>query len=83
MFIYGAVMLELLFTPWKEWALNHSVASLVSATDRRVGNSIDSAVDVPMSIVADVVMMFVGLWTGLLVPRMPNKFKAGYTDPQP
>ena len=31
MFVYGAVMLALLFTPWEEWAANHSIAAFVSA----------------------------------------------------
>jgi hypothetical protein len=83
MFLYGAVMLALLFTPWKEWAANHSVASFVSATDRRVGNTINAPVDLPMSIVGDAVMMFAGLWVGLLVPRVLKNFKTGYTQMQP
>lgn len=82
MFLYGAVMLALLFTPWKEWAANHSIASFVSATDRRAGNTIDTPVDMPMSIVGDCVMMFAGLWVGLLVPRVLKNFKAGYTRMQ-
>ena len=56
LFVYGAVMLALLFTPWKEWAANHSIASFVSATDKRVGNSIDTPVDMPMSIAGDAVV---------------------------
>ena len=76
LFGYGAVMLALLFSPWKEWALNHSVASFVSATDRRVGNSIDSAVDKPISMVGDGVMMFAGLWIGVLVPGLLKKFRS-------
>ncbi len=78
MFVYGAVMLALLFTQWKEWAANHSIAAFVSATDRRVGNSIDTAVDMPISIAGDCVVMFAGLWIGLLVPRVLKKFQAGY-----
>jgi hypothetical protein len=80
MFLYGAVMLALLFTPWKEWALNHSIASFVSATDRRAGNTIDTAVDMPMAIAGSGVMMFAGLWIGLLVPRVLKNFKAGYAQ---
>lgn len=80
MFVFGAVMLALLFTPWKEWAANHSIAALVSATDKRVGNSIDTPVDMPMSIAGDVVMMFAGAWIGLLVPRMLQKFQDGYAQ---
>ena len=82
MFLYGAVMLALLFTPWKEWAANHSIAALVSATDRRTGNTIDTPVDMPMSLVGDCVMIFAGLWVGLLVPRVLKNFKAGYTQLQ-
>ena len=78
MFLYGAVMLALLVTDWKDWAANHSVAALVSATDRRVGNSIDTAVDMPISIAGDCVMMFAGLWIGLLVPHLLGRFQAGY-----
>ena len=81
LFVYGAVMFALLFTPWKEWAANHSIASLVSATDKRVGNSIDTPVDIPMSIAGDVVIMFAGLWIGLLVPRALKKFQTGYAQP--
>jgi hypothetical protein len=75
MFLVGATLLLLLFTPWKDWALNHSVAAFTSATDRRAGNSIDAPVDMPMSIAGDVVLMFTGLWTGILMPRMLTKFK--------
>lgn len=81
MFVYGAVMLALLFTPWKEWAANHSVASLVSATDRRVGNTIDQPVDMPISLAGDCVMMFAGLWIGILVPHVIKKsFGPARTD---
>jgi hypothetical protein len=61
LFVAGAVMLALLFTPWKNWAANHSIASFVSATDRRVGNGIDEAVDMTLSVAGDCVMMFAGL----------------------
>jgi len=80
MFVYGAVMLALLFSPWKDWAANHSIASFVSATDRRVDNSIDEAVDMPLSLAGDGVMMFAGLWFGLFVPRLLEKFRAGYGE---
>jgi hypothetical protein len=33
----------------------------------------------PLSIAGDAVMMFAGLWIGLLVPRMLKKFQSGYT----
>jgi len=80
MFLYGAVMLALLFTPWKEWAANHSIASFVSATDQRAGNTINTPVDMPISVVGSCVMMFGGLWVGLLVPRVLKNFKAGYAQ---
>lgn len=75
MFVVGTTLLIMLFTPWKDWALNHSVAAFTSATDRRAGNSIDAPVDMPISIAGDVVLMFTGLWTGILMPRMLTKFK--------
>ena len=40
MFAYGAIMLLLLYSPQKEWALEHSIAEVVSTTDRRVGNRV-------------------------------------------
>ena len=73
MFIYGAVMLALLFSPWRDWAANHSIAAVVSATDRRVGNTIDQAVDTPISLAGNCVMMFAGLWIGILVPHVIKK----------
>lgn len=82
MFIVGVVMLALLFSPWKDWALNHSIASFVSATDRRANNSIDGQVDMPMALVGNIVFMLTGLWTAVLVPHLLNKFRAGYTSGQ-
>jgi hypothetical protein len=75
MFLVGATLMILLFTPWKDWALDHSVAAFTSATDRRSGNSIDGPADMPMSIAGNAVLMFTGLWTGILVPRLLTKFK--------
>ena len=77
LFIVGGVMLILLYTPHKEWALNHSVASFVAASDRKANNSIDTAVDMPMAVAGDVVLMFTGLWTALLIPHQLNKFRRG------
>ena len=74
---YGAVMLILLFTPWKDWAANHSVAHLVSRTDRRYGNTVDDAVDMPLSVAGDVVVMFAGLWFAFYIPRMFQKYGMG------
>ena len=86
MFAYGAVMLLLLFTPWKEWAADHSIAHLVSRTDRRIDNEVSGSVDMPLSIAGDVVMMFAGLWFAILVPRQFQKYGFGTatpTAPQP
>jgi hypothetical protein len=77
MLAYGAVMLLLLFTPWKEWAANHSIAHLVSRTDRRIDNEVHGSVDMPLSIAGDVVMMFAGLWFAFLVPRQFQKYGFG------
>ncbi|MEZ5117779.1 MAG: hypothetical protein R2737_16080 [Candidatus Nanopelagicales bacterium] len=67
MFAYGAVMLVLLATPARDWALDHSIARYVSLTDRRVNNVVDTA-DLPMAIAGSAVVMFAGAWIGLLVP---------------
>lgn len=66
--LYGGVWLALLFTPYRQWALEHSIAHVVSRTDRRVGNSVDGAVDMPMAIAGSAVMLFAGLWFGLFLP---------------
>lgn len=66
--LYGAIWLALLFTPYRQWALEHSIAHVVSRTDRRVGNTVDGAVDLPMAIAGSAVVMFAGLWFGLFVP---------------
>ena len=81
MLAYGAVMLLLLATPWKEWAADHSIAHLVSRTDRRIDNEVNGSVDMPLSIAGDVVMMFAGLWFGLLLPRQFKKYGLGGTAP--
>ena len=81
MVVYGAVMFALLFTRWEQWAADHSIASFVSATDKRLNNSISTTVDRPISIVGDVVLMVSGLWIGILVPHLLKKFKAGYQSP--
>ncbi len=75
MFAYGAAMLIMLFTPMKQWALEHSIAALVSAGDRRVGNTIQGAVDEPIAIAGSVVVMFAGLWFALLVPWIIERSK--------
>ena len=66
--LVGAIWLVLLFTPYRQWALEHSIAHVVSRTDRRVGNTVDGAVDLPMAIAGSAVVMFAGLWFGLFVP---------------
>ncbi|WP_421122049.1 hypothetical protein ACE2AJ_13485 [Aquihabitans daechungensis] len=72
MFAYGAIMLLLLWSPWREWALEHSIAEVVSTTDRRVGNRVDT-VDEPIAVVGSAVVMFAGAWIGLLVPYVINR----------
>jgi len=72
MFAYGAIMLLLLFSPWRDWALEHSIAEVVSTTDRRVGNRVDT-VDEPIAVVGSAVVMFAGAWIGLLVPYVINR----------
>ncbi|HWJ62856.1 MAG TPA: hypothetical protein VNS19_12890 [Acidimicrobiales bacterium] len=72
LFAYGAIMLLLLWSPWRDWALEHSIAEVVSTTDRRVGNRVDT-VDEPMAIAGSAVLMFAGAWMGLLVPYVMNR----------
>jgi uncharacterized membrane protein YbaN (DUF454 family) len=67
MVAYGAVMLVLLVTPWRQWALEHSIAEMASRTDRRAGNVVDEA-DLPMAVVGSIVMLLAGLWFAILVP---------------
>ena len=73
MVVYGAVMLILLFTPAKQWALEHSIAALVSVTDRRANNAVQGPVDEPIAYVGSAVLIFAGLWIGLLVPWVLNR----------
>lgn len=87
MAVYGAVMLALLYIPsTKQWALTHSIAAVVSRTDRRVGNTVEGAVDMPMALAGSAVLIFAGLWIGLLVPALLNRNRrrmmreAGYED---
>ena len=70
MVLYGVVMLVLLATPAQDWALDHSIAELVSYTDRRANNQVSGSVDMPLAIVGSAVVIFAGLWIGLLVPRV-------------
>ena len=76
MFVYGAVMLALLFSPWKAWALDHSIAEVVSYTDKRVDNQVQGSVDDPLAYAGSAVMMFAGLWFWLLVPRVIGNWQA-------
>jgi hypothetical protein len=71
--LYGAVMLVLLATPAKQWALEHSIAHLVSRTDRRVNNTVDGAVDMPLALAGSAVLLFAGVWFGLFLPRVFRK----------
>lgn len=68
LFAYGAVMLVLLLTPARQWALDHSIAAVVSTADRRAGNGVQGSADLPMAIAGSAVVMLAGLWFGLLVP---------------
>jgi multidrug efflux pump subunit AcrB len=70
MAVYGLAMLVLLLTPAKQWALEHSVAHLVSRTDRRVGNTVNGAVDMPLAVVGSAAVLFAGLWFALFIPRV-------------
>jgi hypothetical protein len=88
MFAYGAIMLVLLHSPQKQWALDHSIAEVVSTTDRRMGNRVDTA-DEPMAIAGSAVVMFAGAWIGILVPYVMNRDRkkqlaaAGLADDDP
>jgi hypothetical protein len=73
MFLYGAVMLGLLFSPWKDWALDHSIAEVVSTTDRRASNQVSGSVDEPIAIAGSAVVMFAGAWFAFLVPWVMNR----------
>ena len=87
MVVYGAGTLVLLATPWRDWALDHSVAELASWSDRRANNEVTGEVDEPMAIAGSAVLTFAGLWVGLLVPFVLNRNQraaarsAGHTDP--
>jgi hypothetical protein len=70
MAVYAIGMLVLLATPARDWALEHSIAHLVSRSDRRVGNTVDGAVDMPMAIAGSAVVAFAGLWFAILVPMV-------------
>ena len=75
-FVYGAVMLALLATPARGWALDHSIAEIVSWTDRRVDDQIHGSVDLPLAIVGSVVVMFAGVWFAVLIPAMFGRQRA-------
>lgn len=68
MAFYAIGMLVLLATPARDWALEHSIARLVSSTDRRVGNTVAGPVDMPMAIAGSAVVAFAGLWFAIFVP---------------
>ena len=70
--VYGGVMLLLLQTQYRDWALDHAIAEVVSRTDRRVNNTVDTA-DEPMAIAGSAVLIFAGLWIGLLVPYVMDR----------
>lgn len=78
--IYGVGMLVLLYTPYKDWALDHSIASAVAVSDRRVGNEIDTTVDMPMAIAGSAVVTIAGLWIMLLVPWVLGRHRRAMID---
>ncbi len=80
MVAYGAVMLVLLATSAQDWALDHSIAELVSYTDRRANNQVSGSVDLPLAIAGSVVVIFAGLWIGLLVPRVMQRHRQAMLD---
>ncbi len=73
MALYGAIGLILLATPWRQFALDHSVAELVSRTDRRVNNAVTGSVDLPMAIAGSAVVLIAGLWIAILVPYVIHR----------
>ena len=84
MIAYGALTLVLLQTDHRDWALDHSLAEVVSWSDRRAGNEIEGSVDEPMVIAGSAVLVFAGAWFGLLVPflfrRNDRQLMAMYDD---
>jgi hypothetical protein len=82
--VYGVGMFALLYTPWKDWALDHSIASAVAVSDRRVGNEVSTTVDMPIAIAGSAVVTFAGLWMLVLVPWVMNRYRAqmeaGYAE---
>ena len=80
MVVYGVVMLLLLLTPWRDWALDHSIAEVVSYTDRRANNQVSGSVDAPIAIVGSAVVMFAGAWIGLLVPRVLRRHQQAIAE---
>lgn len=89
MVVYGGGMLLLLQTEHRDWALDHSIAEVVSTTDRRANNQVTGSVDEPMAIAGSAVVMFAGAWIGLLVPYVmernlkQQRAQAGYDDEEP
>ena len=83
LFAAGAIMLLLLLTPWRDWASDHSIIHLISRTNRRVGDEVNGKVDLLLSIVGDVAVMFAGLWFAFLVPRMMQKYAQMAVPPAP
>ncbi|HQZ84758.1 MAG TPA: hypothetical protein PLB21_03905 [Actinomycetota bacterium] len=61
---------------WLGWALEHSIAAVVSRTDGRVGNTVTGALDEPMALAGSAVLLLAGLWFALLVPYVMNRNKA-------
>ncbi|MEZ5205008.1 MAG: hypothetical protein R2701_11705 [Acidimicrobiales bacterium] len=86
MLAYGAATLIMLHTSWRSWALDHSVAEVVSWSDRRASNEIRGSVDEPIVIAGSAVLVFAGLWFGLLIPwvfnRQDRQARSMYDDPE-
>jgi len=84
MLAYGVGTLILMQTDHRQWALDHSLAEIVSWSDRRVDNEISGSVDEPIVYAGAGVMIFAGLWFGLLIPRVFNNWdrqqRAMYQD---
>jgi len=86
MVVYGVGMLVLLYTPWKDWALDHSIAEVVSWSDKRATNQVSGSVDEPMAIAGSAVVAFAGLWIGFFIPWLLNRnsrrmmSEAGYAE---
>lgn len=69
----GLASLVGLHSPWRDWFLEHQIAHLVSAADRRVGNSPQGAGDPVMAHVGAAMAVFVGAWIAVVVPAVIDR----------